>query len=448
MEAFAIPSYARTALDRLTAAGHEAWLVGGCVRDLLLGRTPGDYDITTAALPEETEGVFAGEQLIETGLRHGTVTVVLEGCPLEITTYRVDGTYADARHPDQVTFTRSLREDAARRDFTVNAMAYHPDRGLWDGFGGRADLEKGILRCVGDPETRFREDALRILRAVRFASVLGFTLEPATAEAARRTAPLLGQIAPERLSAELTKLLCGPGAGTVLGEYPDILGEIIPELGPMAGFDQRNLHHCHDLLTHTAAAVDNIPPDPALRLAMLLHDVGKPETFSLGEDGQGHFYGHAKRSVELADAILRRLRYPNHLREKAVTLIRFHDAPLTPDPRPIRRWLNKLGEETFFDLIAVHRADTLALAPAYHSRTAELDRVEALARDILAEAPCLTLRDLAVDGHDLMALGYAGPALGAALRSLLDGVLEGDLDNTREALLAALEGEGRSAVFR
>ncbi len=176
---------------------------------------------------------------------------------------------------------------------------------------------------------------------------------------------------------------------------------------------------------------------------MLLHDVGKPETFSLGEDGQGHFYGHAKRSVELADAILRRLRYPNQIREKAVTLIRFHDSPLTPDPRPIRRWLNKLGEETFFDLIAVHRADTLALAPAYHSRTAELDRVEALARDILAEAPCLTLRDLAVDGHDLMALGYAGPALGAALRSLLDGVLEGDLDNTREALLAALEREGR-----
>ena len=443
MEAFAIPSYARTALDRLTAAGHEAWLVGGCVRDLLLGRTPGDYDITTAALPEETEQVFAGERLIETGLRHGTVTVVLEGCPLEITTYRVDGTYADARHPDQVTFTRSLREDAARRDFTVNAMAYHPDRGLWDGFGGRADLEKGLLRCVGDPETRFREDALRILRAVRFASVLGFTLEPATAEAARRTAPLLGQIAPERLSAELTKLLCGPGAGAVLGEYPDILGALIPELGPMVGFDQRNVHHCHDLLTHTAAAVDNIPPDPALRLAMLLRDVGKPETFSLGEDGQGHFYGHAKRSVELADAILRRLRYPNQIREKAVTLIRFHDAPLTPDPRPIRRWLNKLGEETFFDLIAVHRADTLALAPAYHSRTAELDRVEALARDILAEAPCLTLRDLAVDGHDLMALGYAGPALGAALRSLLDGVLEGDLDNTREALLAALEREGR-----
>ena len=403
---FPIPSYAQTALDRLTAAGFESWLVGGCVRDLLLGRTPGDYDVCTAALPEETESVFAGERLIETGLKHGTVTVILDGHPLEITTYRVDGTYADARHPDQVTFTRSLREDAARRDFTVNAMAYHPDRGLWDGFGG-------------------------------------LTLDPETEKAVRSTAHLLEKIAPERLSAELTKLLCGPGAGAVLGEYPDILGELIPELGPMVGFDQRNIHHCHDLLTHTAAAVDNIPPDPALRLAMLLHDVGKPETFSLGEDGQGHFYGHAKRSVELADAILRRLRYPNHLREKAVTLIRFHDAPLTPDPRPIRRWLNKLGEETFFDLIAVHRADTLALAPAYHSRTAELDRVEALARDILAEAPCLTLRDLAVDGHDLMALGYAGPALGAALRSLLDGVLEGDLDNTREALLAALEREGR-----
>ena len=443
MRALSIPAYARNALARLTAAGYEAWLVGGCVRDLLLGRRPGDYDVTTAALPEETEAVFAGERVVETGLRHGTVTVVLEGHPLEITTFRVDGGYSDARHPDRVTFTRSLAEDAARRDFTVNAMAWHPDRGLWDGFGGREDLKQGVIRCVGDPETRFREDGLRILRAVRFASALDFIVDPATEAAARHTAPLLGRIAPERLSKELDKLLCGPGVRRVLTGYPDILGVFLPELLPMAGFDQRNVHHCHDLLTHAAAAVEAAPSDPVLRLTMLLHDIGKPETFSLGEDGQGHFYGHARKSVELAGGVLRRLRYPNRVRERVLTLIRYHDSPLEPDPKAVRRWLNRLGEEAFFDLIAVHRADTLALAPAWHGRTAGLDETEALARSILAEAPCLTLRELAVNGNDLMALGYEGPAIGKALRGLLEGVLAGTLPNRREALLAALAEQGR-----
>jgi len=443
MEKWPVPDYAFNALARLTAAGYEAWLVGGCVRDLLLGRTPGDYDITTAALPEETEAVFAGERIIETGLKHGTVTVVLEGHPLEITTYRVDGGYSDARHPDGVTFTRSLREDAARRDFTVNAMAWHPDRGLWDGFGGQADLEKGLIRCVGDPETRFREDGLRILRSVRFASVLGFALDPDTARAARSTAPLLRQIAPERLAVELGKLLCGPGAGKILTEYPDVLGAVIPELLPMVGFDQRNVHHCYDLLTHTAVAVDAVSPDPVLRLTMLLHDVGKPETFSVGEDGQGHFYGHAKRSVELADGILRRLRYPNRVREQVLTLIRCHDTPLAPEEKQVRRWLNRLGEETFFQLLAVHRADTLALARAFRCRVETLEETARLARSILARSPCLTLRDLAVNGRDLLALGYEGPAVGQALSTLLDRVLEGALPNERSALLAALGEENR-----
>ena len=256
----------------------------------------------------------------------------------------------------------------------------------------------------------------------------------------RKTAPLLGLIAAERLSAELGKLLCGPGAGKILRTYPDVLGVFLPELLPMAGFDQRNVHHCYDLLTHTAAAVDHVPPDLVLRLTMLLHDAGKPETFAMGEDGQGHFYGHAKRSAALADDILRRLRYPNRVRERVSALIRYHDTPLEPETKLVRRWLNRLGEEDFFALLAVRRADTLALAPAYHSRTADLDRLEALARSVLAERPCLTLRDLAVDGHDLMALGYEGPALGRALRSLLDRVLEGEPDERAE-LLAALEAE-------
>ncbi|MDO4517385.1 MAG: HD domain-containing protein [Bacillota bacterium] len=435
---FPLSPPAAEALARLHAAGHEAWVVGGCVRDVLLGQTPKDYDITTSALPEETKGVFPDCHIIETGIRHGTVTVVLGDEPLEITTYRVDGGYSDARHPDGVTFTRSLREDAARRDFTMNAMAYAPGLGLRDFFGGREDIQNAQIRAVGDPVIRFREDALRILRGVRFASVLGFSLETATETAARQEAALLSGLSAERVAAELDKLLRGKDAGRVLQTYPDLLGQVIPELLPMAGFDQRNHHHCHDLLTHTAVAVDHVPPVLPLRLAALLHDVGKPRCFSLGEDGEGHFYGHARESTAMAGEILRRLRFSNSVREKTETLIRYHDSVIEEDPRLVRRWLNRLGEETFFDLLALQRGDTVALAPAYCTRQDHFRRLEALAREILAETPCLQLRDLAVNGHDLMALGLQGRAIGAALHFLLDQVLEGTVPNKKEALMQRL----------
>lgn len=430
---FPISPQAACALDLLRAAGHEAWIVGGCVRDYLLGLTPKDFDITTSALPEETKAVFAEFHVIETGIRHGTVTVVLDGEPLEITTYRVDGGYTDARHPDGVTFTRSLREDAARRDFTMNAMAYAPGEGLRDFFGGQADVKAGVIRAVGDPNLRFQEDALRILRAIRFASVLGFSLEPETEQAARTYASLLQKVSAERVAQELSKLLCGKNAGRILTTYPDILGQVIPELLPMVGFDQRNIHHCHDLLTHTAVAVDHVPPVLHLRLAMLLHDIGKPGTFSLGEDGQGHFYGHAKESLRMAGEILCRLRYPKAVIEKAETLIRYHDSAL--EAERIRRWLNRLGEETFFDLLEVKRADTAALAPAFCTRMETFDRLEQSAKEILSEAPCLQIRDLAVNGHDLMALGYSGKAIGSVQRHLLDQILEGTLSNKKAEIL-------------
>lgn len=435
---FSMSPQAARALDLLHKAGHEAWIVGGCVRDQILGLAPKDYDITTSALPQETKAVFQGVPVIETGIRHGTVTVVLEGESLEITTYRVDGGYTDARHPDEVTFTRSLREDAARRDFTMNAMAYAPGEGLQDFFGGQADVKAGIIRAVGDPAIRFQEDALRILRGIRFAAVLGFTLEAETERAARRYAPLLGKVSAERLSVELGKLLCGKDAGRILTTYPDILGQLIPELLPMVGFDQKNIHHCHDLLTHTAVAVDHVPPVLHLRLAMLLHDVGKPSCFSLGEDGQGHFYGHAKESVSMAGEILRRLRFPNALREKVETLIRYHDSVLEEDR--IRRWLNKLGEETFFDLLRIQRGDTAALDPAYCTRDQRFDCLEKLAKEVLAEAPCLQIRDLAIHGHDLMALGLRGKAIGWGQRFLLDQILEGRVPNEKAELLWYLEG--------
>ena len=429
---------AAKALALLQAAGYEAWIVGGCVRDALLGLPPKDYDLTTSALPEETQRVFAAYPRIETGLRHGTVTVLLEGEPLEITTYRVDGAYSDARHPDGVTFTRSLRQDAARRDFTINAMAYAPGWGLQDFFGGQADLARGILRAVGAAEKRFREDALRILRALRFASVLDFTLDGETARAARACAPLLAAVSAERVSGELGKLLCGKAAGRVLRDYPDVLGVVLPEISPMVGLDHRNPHHCYDVWTHTTVAVDHVPPELPLRLAMLLHDIGKPDTFSLGEDGQGHFYGHPRRSVELAEGILSRLRFPRRTRERVLTLVRYHDAVLEESPQRVRRWLNKLGPEVFFDLLAIQGGDAAAQAPAYCTRLDHLRRLETLARQVLDQAPCLTVRDLAVGGEDLLALGYRGPAIGRALRALLDQVLSETVSNEKNALLQRL----------
>lgn len=431
----ALPAQVRDTLNCLHRAGHEAWIVGGCVRDLLLGRTPTDYDITTSALPGQTQAVFRDRRVLETGIRHGTVTLLAEGMPLEITTYRVDGTYSDARHPDGVTFTASLREDAARRDFTINAMAYAPGLGLRDYFGGQADLSRRLIRAVGDPDQRFREDALRVLRAIRFAAVLGFDLEEETAGAARRQAAGLEKVSAERVFQELSKLLCGPKAGQVLLAYPDILGQVIPELLPMVGFDQHSRHHCYDVYTHTAVAVDHVPPRLGLRLAMLLHDIGKPDTFSLGEDGQGHFYGHHRRSVELAEEILRRLRAPKKLREEVVTLVRYHDAPIEEDPARLRRWLHKLGPERFFALLDIQRGDAAGQGLAYCTRIQRADRLESLARGLLAQAPCLTLAGLAVNGRDLLALGYRGPALGRALQGLLEEVLAGRLPNEKSALL-------------
>ena len=433
-----LPQAAR-AIERLRTAGHEAWIVGGCVRDVLLGRTPTDYDLTTSALPEETEAVFAGERLIETGLQHGTVTVLLEGVPLEITTYRVDGGYTDARHPDGVTFTRSLREDAARRDFTINAMAYAPGEGLQDFFGGQADLSAGVIRAVGEADRRFQEDALRILRAIRFASVLGFELDPETDAAARRNAPLLQKISVERVFVELSKLLCGPGAGKILRAYPDILGVVLPELTPTVGFAQHNIHHCYDVYTHTAVAVDHVPPEVTLRLAALFHDLGKPATFSMGEDGQGHFYGHPKVSAALAEQILLRLRAPKRLREEVVRLVEVHDWPLSSEPRLIRRRLQQLGEEGFFALLALQKGDAAACSLSDCTREDGRNAVETAARAILAARPCLSVGDLAVNGRDVMALGYCGPGVGAALRRLLERVIAEEIPNEKTALLQSLE---------
>lgn len=435
---FELPAGAAFVLERLGKSGFSAYVVGGCVRDSLLGRAPKDWDVCTSALPEEMQRVFADCRVIETGLKHGTLTVLFEHEPYEVTTFRVDGEYTDHRHPDQVTFVREVEADLSRRDFTVNAMAYHPVEGLVDAFGGQEDLARGVIRCVGEPEKRFTEDALRILRALRFASVYGFTIEEKTADAIHALKDTLRQVAAERIRVELAKLLCGRGAETILRDYADVIFAVLPQLKPMHGFEQHTPYHRYDVWEHTIRAVAAAPAVETLRLAMLLHDSGKPAAFSLDEAGVGHAYGHAKISAAIAREVLSFLRVDNATLERVLTLVEHHDIPLTGDRRRILRRLNQFGEETLDQLIEVHRADGCGKGTA---TVGEIDAWAACLKDavrsVLAQRPCYTLKSLAVNGGDLMRAGIPkGPAIGAALNALLQAVMEDRLPNDREALLA------------
>ena len=435
---FILPKEVNIALDMLNRAGFEAYIVGGCVRDFLMGETPDDFDITTSALPEETEDVFKDYKVIETGIKHGTVTVVINHFHLEITTFRLDGTYSDNRHPDHVHFTRSLKDDLSRRDFTVNAMAYNPTTGLVDIFGGQEDLTNRIIRTVGKPEERFSEDALRIMRALRFASKLGFDIAPETLSAARELKDLLKNVAAERVYVELTKLLCGKNVGNISMECPDILGVWIPEILPMVGFNQHNFHHIYDVWQHTVKVVENVPAVPHLRLAALFHDMGKPGTFTMDNKGVGHFYGHPKLSTEIARNILNRLKVDNDTKHKVVELVRHHDTPLQTEPKSIKRKLNKLGEDLFFDLIKICRGDNMGQAPKYRGRQIRLDLVEEVAREIISTKECFSLKSLAVNGSDLIEAGFKpGPEIGDALKYLLDMVMDGKIENEKDVLLKA-----------
>lgn len=421
-------------LHRLEAAGHRAVLVGGCVRDSLLGIPPHDYDAATSALPEEIKAACAGLTCLDIGLKHGTITVLSGGIPVETTTFRRETTYSDHRHPDAVEFTGRLEEDLARRDFTINAMAWEPE-GLVDPFGGRADLSAKIIRCVGDPGRRFEEDALRILRGLRLAAQLGFVIETDTAAAIHAHAPDLAHVAWERIWGEFSRLLCSPGAGDILHSFPDVVSQIFPELAPSVGFDQKNFHHRYDVYTHSVMALDSTPPLLPVRLAALLHDAGKPETFHTDEQGVGHFYGHPKRSAALADTALRRLRLPNGLREQVLTLIERHDLPVEPERKWVGRWLSRLGEETFFLLLHLKRGDRAACADPTPPSPDPLEQVESIALALLAEKACLSLNDLAVNGTDCMAAGLRGKEIGTMLRALLEQVSEGTLENDRGILL-------------
>jgi len=429
-----IPEHVNWILTRLEEAGYEAWCVGGAVRDLLLGRQPGDWDVTTNALPEKVLALFAPDAL-PTGLKHGTVTVG-GGRGVEVTTYRRDGEYLDNRHPESVEFTSSIEEDLSRRDFTVNAIAIDRRGRICDPWGGQEDLTEGLLRAVREPEERFREDALRIMRGLRFASRFGFTIEEHTASAIHRCAPLLAHIAPERLQVELIGLLCGDKVAQVLLEYPDVLGVFMPEILPCVGFDQRSKYHCYDVWEHTARAVEEVKALPILRCAMLFHDLGKPETFSMDEKGCGHFYGHWRTSVAKAGAIMERLRFDNASRKTILTLVERHDADLLFSEKAVRRSLFRFGEDTLRLLLEVKRADNMGQAEAYRGRQQQLNQWETLMNMVLVSNDCFSLKQLAVKGNDLIEIGLSGPAVGEGLRTLLEQVMDEKLPNDREILLA------------
>lgn len=434
-----LPPPVHTAIERLGARGFSAYAVGGCVRDSLIGRVPQDWDITTSALPEEVEAVFSDCRLIETGIRHGTVTVLYDGQPLEITTYRIDGDYIDNRHPSSVTFSRSLEDDLSRRDFTVNAMAYHPEEGIVDLYGGREDLAKKLVRAVGDPVKRFDEDGLRILRALRFASSLGFAIEEKTAKAIHEKKKLLHNISPERIREEFSKLIVGKGAREILLDYSDVISVFLPELAPCVGFDQESKYHCYDVYTHLVESVGASNPDLITRLALLFHDVGKPDTFFRDERG-GHFHDHFKRGAELTEAILRRLRFPNEIVERVTHLVERHDIPIPATDRSVKRLMREFSDEDIDRLMEIKRCDRLAHAEGHREPVESLTAIPELVKKIREEESCFDLSGLAVKGDDLLALGIpAGPEVGTLLHELLEKVIDGELPNDKAALLTYLQ---------
>lgn len=439
-----LPLVALDALHIIEEAGGEAWCVGGCVRDALLGRAVHDVDIASSLPWQRAQEAFraAGWSTVETGVAHGTLTVVRDGEPLEITTYRCDGTYSDGRHPDAVTAAATIEEDLQRRDFTINALAFHPARGLIDPFGGAADLEAGVIRCVGEPMERFAEDALRILRACRFASQLGFTIEPATFDAMVASKNLLRKVSGERVYRELERFVCGDAVHDALLSCVDVLTFVLPELAAMKGCPQVTPYHIYDVLEHTAWVVQRTPPVPLVRWAALFHDMGKPAAaFFEMRDGEEveHFYGHPWVSEQMAEGIMRRLPFPAHLRRDVPVLVRVHDDVVPANERAVRRALGRLGGrvDLFEALCDLKRADALGQAPHCAPRAELAEELRRLLGAVLGAEAAFTVKQLAIGGHDVMALGVpAGPEVGRVLDACLDAVIDGAVANEREPLLA------------
>ena len=438
---FNIPSNVQYLIDILEEDGYEAYIVGGCVRDSFLDKQPNDWDICTSAKPEEVIGLldcYDDIEVILTGLKHGTITAHVNGENYEITTYRIDGEYSDNRRPDSVTFVDDIYKDLSRRDFTINAIAYSHHDGIVDPFGGYGDLDDKLIRCVGNPDDRFREDALRILRALRFAATYGFEIDNDTAGAIRRNKDLLKNISAERIQSELCKMLCGKGVLDILLNYTDVMSVIIPELYPCIGFNQNNKFHKYTVYDHIAHAVANYKgTDISIKMALLLHDIGKPECYSEDENG-GHFYGHGVSSMRIAKYVMERLKFDNKTKSEVTDLVLYHDADIYPGVRTVKRWLNKIGYELLDKLIFIKIADVGAHSEINQTyRRDKILGVKLIAKDIVAKQQCFTIKDLAINGFVIMEhLGVpSGPKVGEVLNHLLNKVLDDELENDLDALM-------------
>lgn len=437
-----IPEDANELIHTLQNNGHSAYIVGGCVRDSILGRTPHDYDICTSATPSEMLEIFKDRKIIETGLQHGTVTVVMNGEPYEITTYRIDGIYSDNRRPDTVTYTDKLVEDLRRRDFTINAMAYNDAEGLIDPFNGMEDIKYKKISCVGCAEDRFGEDALRILRAIRFATQLEFTIMPGTDWEIHKQYKNLENISIERINSEFCKIASSDDFCVELLLYKDVFSLFIPELKDMFDFPQNNPWHIWDVFGHTVHAVEYCDSDDlVVRLAVFFHDFGKPHSYQDGEDGIRHFKGHGKVSADMTDSIMKRLRFDNETRNNVVELVYYHDATFEVGKKYVKRWLNKIGEKQFRRLLEVRKADIKGKKAEYDQKRIEkVNNIENIIAEVIQENECFSLKDLAINGKDLMSIGYkTGKELGNTLNTLLYMVIDGDCPNEKERLLQEAE---------
>ncbi len=433
-----MPDKVKKIIDVIQAAGFEAFAVGGCVRDSLLQREPNDWDITTSATPDEVKSLFP--RTVDTGIKHGTVTVLMDKDMYEVTTYRIDGEYEDSRHPKEVSYTLNLKEDLRRRDFTINAMAYNDTVGLVDIFGGMEDLEKGIIHCVGNATERFSEDALRMLRAIRFSAQLGYTIEDQTKAAIKELAPTLQNISAERIQVELVKLLCSPHPDYLRTAYETGVTKIFfPEWDRAMETEQNHPHHCYSVGEHILHSLEFVEPDKVLRLAMLFHDIAKPDAITISDDGKTHFHGHSEKSEKMCRQIMKRLRMDNDTIHMVSRLVLFHDYGngVEPNPRIVRRAVNKIGVEIFPLLMQVRRADILAQSE--YKRQEKLDNLKAWIacfEEIMEKQECVSLKMLAVNGSDLIAEGLKpGKELGDILNALLKEVIEEPEKNTREYLI-------------
>jgi len=432
-----IPENVKKIISTLENEGYETYIVGGCVRDALRGVRPVDWDLCTKAIPSEMKKTLKNFKLIETGVKHGTMTVVLTKKNYEITTFRLDGKYSDNRHPDNICFTENIKEDLKRRDFTINAMAYNEGYGLVDTFGGRKDLDKGIIKAVGNSDKRFEEDALRILRGGRFAAQFGFDIEDETFISMINKRHLLANVSAERIQVEFVKWLCGKAAGKTLNLCRKIIGEIIPEIIPSFGCNQQNGFHVHDVWLHTVGVIDSIPAEPILRLAAFFHDIGKPKCKIVTEEGWNHFYGHEKKSAEITEKILTRLKLDNEIKKTVIELIDFHRIVFNPEGKQARRLLNRLGQVQLARLIDFEKADVKNQNPKYiNERIKNIERFQETVLKVIEEGQCFSMKDLALNGDDILEMGVPqGEKVGKILEELLEKVIDGELENKKEILI-------------